>query len=122
MGDIADSLINGEFDFITGEYLDGESPGYPRTLDNMGNVKSFYQNMTPSEKKIRDVKIELKKLIKSKQKLCTTEKEKNQALEIARQEINKKYGKGWRERGLISGSANQWTKEDLEKYSKPKKK
>ena len=30
MGEIADSLTNGEFDFITGEYL-GEAVGYPRT-------------------------------------------------------------------------------------------
>ena len=30
MGEIADSLINGEFDFFTGEYL-GEAVGYPRT-------------------------------------------------------------------------------------------
>ena len=30
MGEIADSLINGEFDFITGEYI-GEAVGYPRT-------------------------------------------------------------------------------------------
>lgn len=30
MGEIADSLISGEFDYITGEYL-GEAVGYPRT-------------------------------------------------------------------------------------------
>lgn len=30
MGEIADSLISGEFDFITGEYI-GEAVGYPRT-------------------------------------------------------------------------------------------
>ncbi len=29
MGEIADSLISGEFDFITGEYL-GDAVGYPR--------------------------------------------------------------------------------------------
>ena len=29
MGEIADSLISGEFDCITGEYL-GEEVGYPR--------------------------------------------------------------------------------------------
>lgn len=33
MGEIADSLINGEFDCITGEYL-GEAVGYPRTRIN----------------------------------------------------------------------------------------
>lgn len=30
MGEIADGLISGEFDYITGEYL-GEAVGYPRT-------------------------------------------------------------------------------------------
>jgi len=30
MGDIADGLINGDFDFYTGEYL-GEGDGFPRT-------------------------------------------------------------------------------------------
>lgn len=33
MGEIAESLINGEFDYITGEYL-GEAVGYPRTYTN----------------------------------------------------------------------------------------
>jgi hypothetical protein len=33
MGEIADSLINGEFDCVTGEYL-GEEVGYPRTHAN----------------------------------------------------------------------------------------
>jgi hypothetical protein len=32
MGEIADSLIDGEFDFYTGEYI-GRGVGYPRTLD-----------------------------------------------------------------------------------------
>jgi hypothetical protein len=32
MGEISDSLINGEFDFHTGEYI-GRPVGYPRTLD-----------------------------------------------------------------------------------------
>lgn len=32
MGEIADSIINGEFDQYTGEYI-GEPSGYPRTND-----------------------------------------------------------------------------------------
>lgn len=32
MGEIADGLINGDFDSFTGEYL-GKGPGYPRTRD-----------------------------------------------------------------------------------------
>lgn len=40
MGEIADSLINGEFDYITGEYI-GEPCGYPR---------SMYENAKPNRK------------------------------------------------------------------------
>lgn len=45
MGEIADSLINGEFDFITGEYI-GEAVGYPRTL-----AYGRHEYMPPVEKK-----------------------------------------------------------------------
>lgn len=31
MGDAADMLLDGTLDFHTGEYLDGNSPGYPRS-------------------------------------------------------------------------------------------
>lgn len=44
MGEIADSLIDGEFDYISGEYL-GEGVGYPRTLH--GNNK---RHQSESEK------------------------------------------------------------------------
>lgn len=43
-----------------------------------------------------EIRRELKKLIQSKIKDCTTEKEKNKAVNEARMEINKKYGKDWR--------------------------
>ncbi len=33
MGDIADSIINGDFDYITGEYI-GEGYGFPRTTNS----------------------------------------------------------------------------------------
>jgi len=35
MGEIADSMINGEFDYITGEYI-GRPTGYPRTNERYG--------------------------------------------------------------------------------------
>lgn len=35
MGDIAESMINGEFDYMTGEYI-GRPTGYPRTY---GDIK-----------------------------------------------------------------------------------
>ena len=45
MGEIADSLISGEFDCITGEYL-GEEVGYPRT-----HAYDRHEYMPPVEKK-----------------------------------------------------------------------
>jgi hypothetical protein len=46
--------------------------------------------------KIVLIRRELKALIVAKQQLCTTEKQKNNAVNEARMEINKKYGKDWR--------------------------
>lgn len=37
MGEIADSMIDGEFDFMTGEYI-GEGVGYPRTFSGNGRT------------------------------------------------------------------------------------
>lgn len=43
MGEIAESLINGEFDYITGEYL-GEGVGYPRThAYGRRNCSTYYK-------------------------------------------------------------------------------
>lgn len=49
------------------------------------------------QKSTKEIRKELAILIKEKLKLCTTEKEENVAVGTARQEINLKYGKGWRE-------------------------
>lgn len=43
MGEIADGLINGDFDSVTGEYL-GEGMGFPRT-----KIGSFYSKKRKSE-------------------------------------------------------------------------
>lgn len=40
MGEIADSLLDGEFDYITGEYI-GEGCGYPRTMDKQHKTYTF---------------------------------------------------------------------------------
>jgi hypothetical protein len=119
MGEMAEMALDGTLDFYTGEYLDGDSPGYPRTFEG-GRIKGIYDPLTPAEKKIKGIKIELKKLIRAKQKTCSTSKERDAALNSAREEINKKYGKGWRLRGLTDDPNNQWSAEDLKKYSKPK--
>ena len=35
MGEVADMMINGLLDSQTGEYIDGEEPGFPRTLHDV---------------------------------------------------------------------------------------
>lgn len=52
-------------------------------------------------KTTKEIRKELAILISNKQKTCTTQKEKNRAVELARQEINTKYGKGWREQEFV---------------------
>lgn len=47
MGEIADMMIDGTLDWDTGEYIDGESPGYPRRVRG-GNF-----NKTNKEKGVR---------------------------------------------------------------------
>lgn len=92
MGDIADMMLEGILDMETGEYL-GDATGYPRTK----KVKN-----TKAQKNIAKVRKELALLFKQKE----SEGDK-QALNNARKEINLKYGKGWRERGLVS-NGEQW--------------
>jgi hypothetical protein len=46
----------------------------------------------------KQIRKELALLIVEKQKNCTTEKQKNKAVNESRQEINEKYGKSWREK------------------------
>jgi hypothetical protein len=61
---------------------------------------------TPAEKKIASIRKEIAILVNE------------QGVEIgeARKQMNIKYGKGWRERGLVSNSDNQWSEEDLYPY------
>jgi len=88
MGDIADSLIDGEFDYITGEYI-GSPCGYPRTFSN-------YQPSLSKKKrsKIKKIKTEIAIKIES---LKAEGLKEGHALNKARCEANKKYGKGWRD-------------------------
>jgi hypothetical protein len=60
-------------------------------------------NQTPAEKKIASIRKEIAILVN----------EKGVTVTQARKAMNTKYGKGWRERGLISNSDNQWTEEEL---------
>ena len=101
MGDIADDMINGVFDCVTGEYI-GRAVGYPRRA-NQG--KGIRYKQTPAEKKIASIRKEIAINIKNGMKV-----------QDARRDANLKYGKGWRERGLTSNGENQWTEEDLKPF------
>lgn len=100
MGDVSDSMIDGQFDYITGEYL-GSPVGYPRTKWD----KPTYSKRTPSEKKIASIRKEIAIDIKS-----------GTPVDEARRKANIKYGKGWRERGLCVNDDDQWTEEDLKPF------
>lgn len=89
MGDIAEQLID--------EEMFGSSERYYTTK---GNYKR-----TPAEKKIASIRKEIAINIKN-----------GMEVEEARRQANLKYGKGWRERGLVSNSDNQWTADDLQPY------
>lgn len=120
MGDIADMMINGDMDYITGEYL-GEGGGYPRTYKptykprgNKKPIKGYkYKrkapiHLTPAERKIASIRKEIAIMV-SEQGITIGE---------ARRLTNLKYGKDWRTRGLISNDSNQWTEEELKDLKK----
>ena len=89
MGDIAEQLID--------EEMFGSSERY---YTPKGNYKR-----TPAEKKIASIRKEIAINIKN-----------GMGVQEARKQVNLKYGKGWRERGLVSNSDNQWSSEDLQPY------
>ncbi len=64
---------------------------------------------TPAEKKIASVRKEIAIAVQS-----------GTSLQQARRDANIKYGHGWRERGLVSNSDNQWTEEELKPFIKQK--
>lgn len=124
MGDMADDIIEGFVDQYTGEYIDGDRPGYPRSIDYRGMANMInrnWGNMTPAERKIESVRKELKLLMRSKFKDGNSEADNNRIVNECRAEINKKYGKGWRERGLSANDPdNQWTEEELKPFQNKK--
>ena len=90
MGDIAEQLIY--------EEMFGSSKRY---YTPKGNYKR-----TPAEKKIASIRKEIAILVN----------EQGFTIGEARKQMNIKYGKGWRERGLVSNSDDQWSAEDLQPY------
>ena len=61
------------------------------------------KDLTPEEK-IRLIRKEIAILVN----------EQGVSLTEARKLMNNRYGKGWRERGLVINSDNQWTNDELE--------
>ncbi len=64
----------------------------------MSNKKT---GIMTEQKTTRQIRKELAILIKEKLKTCSTQKEKNIAVEESRREMNAKYGHGWRMRDLF---------------------
>lgn len=79
MGDAAEMVLDGILDW-NGEY----------------NPKGNHWRGRRESKRHRKIRRELAKLIKTKHLNCTTEKQKNAAVNEARAEINSKYGYDWR--------------------------
>ena len=80
MGDAAEMILDGILD-PNGEY-------------NPRGYQSYKGQRT--SKRVRKIRKELARLIHQKQSLCTTDKQKNAAVNEARCEINRKYGSDWR--------------------------
>ncbi len=91
MGQYAEDILNGFCD---------ESGNYTYRY----NVTKYkHQSESQAEKNIRRVRKELAILIKKLKSEGIID-----PVNSARNYVNFKYGKGWRERGLVSNSNNQW--------------
>ena len=108
MADIAEQLINdimfGEYDEIGECFQSNYSPRGNKKPKGLYR-KTAYIHLTPSQRKIASIRKEIAIAV-------------NEGIDIqeARKQANLKYGKGWRERGLISNSPDQWTEEELKQF------
>lgn len=100
---------------ITEQLIDEEMFGYDDSYSYKprGNKKpkgkyrkTAYIHLSPAERKIASIRKEIAILVNE------------QGVEIceARKQMNIKYGKGWRERGLTSNGENQWSEEELKPF------
>lgn len=89
-----------------GEYAEQEINkqmfGEERKLKRKNRRNSFYLR-TPAERKIASIRKEI----------AIDVKENGIPIHEARRKANIKYGDGWRERGLVVNSDNQWSEEEL---------
>ena len=58
-----------------------------------------------------------KKIASIRKEIAILVNEQGMGIQEARKQMNIKYGKGWRERGLVSGSEDQWSEEDLKEIN-----
>ena len=103
MGDIAEQLIDQE--------MFGYNDGYSYKPRGNKKPKGKYRrtakiHLTPSELKIASIRKEIAILVN----------EQGVRIDEARKQMNIKYGKGWRERGLVSNSDDQWSEDDLKPF------
>jgi len=97
MGEFAEELIDQE--------MFGLNDGY--SYKSKGKYKGTrYYSLTPAEKKIASIRKEI----------AIDVKKNGLTIDEARKKANQKYGKGWRERGLVSNSDNQWSDADLREF------
>lgn len=101
MGEIAEQLINDEM-FGNNYYQNKRGNKKPKGK----HKKTAYIHLSPSQRKISSIRKEIAILIR----------EQGVGVEEARNQMTIKYGKGWRERGLVSNSENQWTAEELSQH------
>ena len=95
MGDIAEQLIEQEmFGYDEFEYKN-HKPKY----------RGGFIERTPSEKKIASIRKEIAINVQN-----------GMDIQEARKNANIKYGKGWRERGLVVNNENQWSEEELKEF------
>jgi hypothetical protein len=95
MADIAEQLIEQEMFGDDDEYY------------KVGGYKCYHK--TPAERKIASIRQEI-----------WINMQNGMTVQDARRDANIKYGHGWRERGLVSNSDNQWTEEELKPFIKQK--
>ena len=91
MGQYAEDIINGDCNW-QGDYTASYTPHY----------NEYKKKTTIAELNIKKVRKELAMLIKEYESNGTIN-----PVNTARKHINIKYGRGWRERGLIS-NGKQW--------------
>ena len=96
MGDIAEQLIEDEMFGNDEEYFYKPKYKYKKTA---------YIHLTPAQRKISSIRREIAISVQN-----------GTSIQEARKNANLKYGKGWRERGLVLNDVNQWTEEELKDF------